>query len=72
MWHFGWHSMWGFGAYPVLMALFLPLFVWSIVWKAMVFWVTARRGDILWFIIISSFKHRWHWRNNLSSGDQRL
>lgn len=35
----------------MMTAWLLPLFIWSLVWKGLVLWVTARRGQSLWFLL---------------------
>jgi hypothetical protein len=40
-------GLWGFG----FGGLVLLIVLWSLVWKGLTLWVTARRGDKLWFIV---------------------
>ncbi len=35
---------------PMIFNVILLLALWSVVWKAMVLWVSARRGQTGWFI----------------------
>lgn len=49
-------SMVGFGMMGALAGmfgiLFIPLLIWSIVWKGLALWQAARRGDKVWFIVL--------------------
>lgn len=33
--------------------VFIVLMIWSIPWKAIALWKSARRKDLVWFIILS-------------------
>ena len=37
---------------PVLGLLFVVFALWSVVWKGLALWHSARRGENVWFIII--------------------
>jgi len=49
-------SMVGFGAVGALAGmfgfLFIPLLIWSIVWKGLALWQAARREHKIWFIVL--------------------
>jgi hypothetical protein len=49
-------SMVGFGMMGALAGvfgiLFIPLLIWSIVWKGLALWQAARRGDKIWFVVL--------------------
>ena len=45
----GFTSLSGFGINPVLLAVIM---VWSLAWKLAGLWKSARKGSIIWFIII--------------------
>lgn len=32
--------------------LFIPLLIWSIVWKGLALWQAARHGDKIWFVVL--------------------
>lgn len=34
-----------------MMFWFIPLLLWSLVWKGLALWRAARRGESIWFII---------------------
>ena len=40
-----------FGNWQMMAYWLAPLMLWSIVWKGMVLWVTARRQQPLWFVL---------------------
>lgn len=55
LFHMGTQSWFnGYGAMPGLSPQIVPFIVlfaaWSLIWKAMVLWVSARRGQAGWFI----------------------
>lgn len=39
------------GNYQMMASWLIPLFLWSLVWKGLVLWLTARRGQVGWFIL---------------------
>ena len=45
---------WGFmGIDPIFVMGFLPLLmVWSIAWKGWALYLAARRGEVVWFIVM--------------------
>ncbi len=49
-------SMVGFGMMGALASmfgfLFIPLLIWSIVWKGLALWQAARRRDKVWFVVL--------------------
>ncbi len=40
-----------YGSYHFIAGLFLPLVLWSLTWKGLTLWVTARRGATWWFVL---------------------
>ncbi|MDD5489176.1 MAG: DUF5652 family protein [Candidatus Moranbacteria bacterium] len=32
--------------------ILLPLIVWTLFWKGMALWKSARRGEMIWFIVL--------------------
>jgi hypothetical protein len=56
MYHFGnlFYSSWtvpGFGVSPLGSALLIAVVVWSIVWKGLALWKSARTDSKIWFIV---------------------
>jgi len=48
---FGHMGDWGAGfGLPLVMSTFLIIAVWSLVWKGLALWRSAKRGDMWWFI----------------------
>lgn len=47
---------WWFGHFPVLAAVLAPLIIvviiWSVLWKGLALWHSARRGNPWWFVIM--------------------
>lgn len=44
-------DMFGIGLPPFIFVL-LPLMVWALLWKGWALWLAARRGDLLWFLVL--------------------
>ena len=42
------------GAKPLVLAAILLgiLIIWTLIWKGMALWKSARRGDTVWFIVL--------------------
>jgi hypothetical protein len=40
----------GMGGFPFLGLL--PLLLWSLAWKGWALWLAARRGEMVWFIVL--------------------
>ena len=55
-----WQNSFGYWAMPFGMNWIVPLgilifslaIVWSVVWKGMALWKSARQGDKIWFVIL--------------------
>ena len=45
-----------FSTHPFAWSLFAPILVlvvlWSIAWKGLALWRSARRGDMVWFVVL--------------------
>src|SRR5579872_2070109 len=48
--------VWWFAHMPLLAAIFAPILIvvvlWSLVWKGLALWHSARRGQYWWFVIL--------------------
>lgn len=41
------------GSLTVIATLFLVVIIWSIVWKLLGLWKSARNGSIIWFVVLA-------------------
>jgi hypothetical protein len=50
--NFGWNvvEFLGIGSFPFLGLL--PLLLWSLIWKGWALWLAARRGEMIWFVVL--------------------
>lgn len=39
----------------ISMWLFIVILIWSLVWKLLALWKSARKGSVVWFIILAIF-----------------
>lgn len=48
----GWNSMELFGMSTLPFVGILPLLLWSLAWKGWALWLAARRGELVWFVVL--------------------
>lgn len=48
----GWSNVDFFGISTFPLVGFLPLLIWAIAWKGWALWLAARRGELVWFIVL--------------------
>jgi hypothetical protein len=37
----------------LFLAIIIPLIIWTAVWKALALWKSARKGDVVWFVVMT-------------------
>jgi len=47
----GGNMMWGIAPFGAWGTFFILLLIWSLIWKGLALWKTARRGETVWFVI---------------------
>ena len=41
-----------FQNYPIFVLIFLILIIWSVIWKGLALWKSARNNHLSWFIVM--------------------